>query len=530
MPPRSLTQDDRNNLALFAAIAGPVAGWGAAVALTETVPKTHALGPLVSLMAATLDKPVLLAGAGLGLAAGLAAAWAISRPRAATFSGAAYKRHLRGTVAASAAELARQTTERGARQITIAGIPLPTEAEPLNVLMVGNIGAGKSTLISEMALGALNRGDKLIVLDPDGAMLSKFFCTGDVVLNPNDARTAGWSFFNEIRDDYDFARLAKSIVPLGQTKEAEVWNGYGRLLLREVARKLHVHKTPDVDQLHHWVSTRSAEDLLAFVKGTDAEALFTGSSEATKAMTSARFVLSGTLDSHRKMPKGAFSLRSWLCDPTPGTLWITWTASMADELRPLISAWTDILLAEILSMTEDLKRRIWFFIDELGNLEKLNTLETGIAMGRKRGLCIVAGLQSSAQLPKIYGREGATVLRSSFSTLVALRTAKGDVETAKDLSAALGEHEVERVRKSDNRGGLGRGATSSRQTVHEREPVVTAGEIARLPKLTGYISVAGEFPIARFKAKYRTYPERVPPIVAPSSGIFNPATPAVSGP
>jgi len=530
MPPRPLTREDTDKLAVLAAIAGPVIGWGTGVGLTETVPKAHAIGPLVRLMAATPDKPVLLAGAGLGLVAGLAAAWFISRPRAATFAGAAFKRHLRGTVAASAAELTRRTTERGARQITIAGIPLPRAVETYNVLMVGGIGSGKSTLISEMALGALKRGDKkLIVLDPDGAMLSKFFCKGDVILNPYDGRTRGWSFFNEIRNDYDFARLAKSIVPLGQTKDAETWNEYGRLLLGEVARKLHQQGTPSVEELYQWSSNRKWEDLLTFVKGTDAEALFTGSGEASKAMTSARFVLSGTLAGHRKMPKGDFSLRTWLRDEIPGTLWITWTASQAAELRPLISAWTDILLAEILSMPEDLQRRIWFFIDELGNLDKLNTLGNGIAMGRKRGLCLVAGVQSLAQLSMIYGREGATALRSCFSSLVAMRTAKGDNETAPDLSRTLGEHEVERVRESESvRGRAGPGV--SRQVVHEREAVVTPGEIARLPDLTGYLAIAGDLPIARFKATYRKYPIRAAPIEEPKSSVFAPPASGSSRP
>ena len=40
-----------NKLSVLAAIAGPVIGWGTAVGLTETVPKAHAIGPLVRLMA-----------------------------------------------------------------------------------------------------------------------------------------------------------------------------------------------------------------------------------------------------------------------------------------------------------------------------------------------------------------------------------------------------------------------------------------------------------------------------------------------
>src|SRR3546814_9525903 len=81
------------------------------------------------------------------------------------------------------------------------------------------------------------RNDRMIVIDPNGDLLSKFWQLGDVILNPYDARSEGWSFFNEVRADYDWKRLAHSLVPMSQDKNAEEWNDFGRLLLRETDRK-----------------------------------------------------------------------------------------------------------------------------------------------------------------------------------------------------------------------------------------------------------------------------------------------------
>lgn len=64
--------------------------------------------------------------------------------------------------------------------------------------------------------------------------------------------------------------------------------------------------------------------------------------------------------------------------------------------------------------------------------------------GRKAGLRLVVGLQSTAQLDKIYGFEEAQTLRSCFKSLVVLGGAKTDPKTCEDMSLSLGEHEVER--------------------------------------------------------------------------------------
>ena len=44
--------------------------------------------------------------------------------------------------------------------LTLAGIPLPREIEPLHWLLTGTTGAGKTTDISELLEGTRARGDR----------------------------------------------------------------------------------------------------------------------------------------------------------------------------------------------------------------------------------------------------------------------------------------------------------------------------------------------------------------------------------
>ncbi len=503
-----MTDIERRQLSAGVLFLPPALAWLAVVRHTEILPPGHRLHALYQLVLATPHKPWLMLALAGGLAVGGLGVWLLAVVGRSEFGGAPFQKFLRGTRIVSAERLRRQMSERGRKQVTVAGIPLPLGAENLHLLIGGGTGAGKSTLFREIALGAAKRGDRMFCLDPNGDMLSKFWKDGDVLLNPYDARTEGWSFFNEIRADFDFHRYALSIVPRGQTAEAEEWASYGRLLLRETARKLVSQGQPSVRELFRWTTIASPTDLQTFLAGTLAESLFAGSVEATKALASARFVLSDKLPEHVTMPPGSFSLRRWLEDPEAGTLWITWREDMAAALKPLVSAWIDALFVSILSMPEDSRRRLWAFIDELASLERLATLEAALTKGRKHGLRVVAGLQSTAQLDGIYGREAAQTLRSCFSSLAVLRISKSDPATAEDFSRSLGEHEVERERESRSVGT--RYASSGRQLVHERERVVAASELTALPDLTGYLAIVGDRPIARFATDYRPYRNRVP--------------------
>jgi len=341
------------------------------------------------------------------------------------------------------------------------------------------------------------RGDRLIITDPNGDFLSHFHKKGDVVLNPFDRRGEGWSIFNEINSVYDHERFAKSVIPPARSAQDSEWHAYAQLLFAETTKRLFQDHCFSTKELSEWLTLRPVEELAHFLSGTAAAGLFDPG--ASKALASTRFIIANYLAPHQYLKPGDFSLKSWLKDEKRGNLFITWREDMADALRPLISTWLDILCTSILSLPPGHAKRIWIVIDELASLERLNSLEAALTKGRKHGLRIVTGLQSTAQLDHLYGREKAIVLRSCFSNLLILGGTSSDSQTAEDFSRGLGEQDLERVQTSTTMNCQGRQRTEVKQRVRER--IVLPSEITNLPSLRGYLSLAGDFPVAEVKLK-----------------------------
>jgi hypothetical protein len=499
----------RNRLGLLLFLILPLIFWLQTAIITKKLARPLQGKAVLKLMQHTPNIPVLLLAIIIGFGAAFLLMWLTNYFSASSgFEGAKFYRFLRGTKIVSSGRLKSLTQESGKEQISIAGIPMPIEIENLHTLIVGSTGAGKSVALRELAYSSLLRGDRMIILDPDSDMLSKFWQESDIILNPYDARTVGWSFFNEIHSDYDFKRYALSIVPRGKSDEAEEWAGYARLLLRETARKLHSSGNPDIRELFRWTTIAEPEDLKEFLAGTDAESLFVGS---PKALASARFVLSDKLPEHLNMPTGNFSLRSWLENEKSGNLFITWREDMAESLKPLISCWVDVICTSILSLPSSVKNKpTWLMLDELASLEKLASLEDAMTKGRKKELRVVAGLQSTAQLENVYGVQEAQTIRACFRSLVVLGGAKTDPKTCEDMSKALGEHEVEREDYSENIGNRNNNNSTNRSITRVKEPVIMPSQIASLPNLTGYIAFAGNRPIGRVELEVIKFKNRIP--------------------
>ena len=309
--------------------------------------------------------------------------------------------------------------------------------------------------------------------------------------NPFDARSERWCLFNELRSDYDAERLACSVVPTGHGDSAP-WHHYAQILLAETLRALVRSGDTSTERLLHWSTIAPARELGALLAGTPAAGLF--DEGADKALASTRFVLTAHLAAHRYMGPGEFSLRRWLTEET-GSLFLTWRADMQSALAPLLATWVDVVATAVLSLPPDPTRRVWLVLDELAALGKLNSLESALTLGRKHGLATIVGVQSTAQLDRLYGKDSATVLRGCFRNLVVLAIAKTDPATAEEFSLALGEREVLREDESRSTSASGTGVSQSLRRTRER--LVLPSEISGLPSLQGFLAVAGDAPIVR---------------------------------
>lgn len=377
----------------------------------------------------------------------------------------------------------------GRDSITLGGVGLPARNETLHTLLAGSTGVGKTTLMDEALEVIVGRGDRAIVVDPGGHHLSLFGSADDVVLNPFDTRSPGWTVFNEIRKDFDYFRLAKSLIPDGHGPDAS-WHFYAQILAAEGMRVLMRQGENTTIALLERLTIAPAEELAKFLAGTPVQGLF--DKDAGRALASTRFILTTFLNPHQYLRPGDFSLRDWLASGT-GNLFITWREDMQAALAPLIACWVDLLCNAVLSLPPARERRLWLLLDELGALGRLNSLEGALTRGRKHGLCVLAGLQSTAQLDRSYGREAAIVIRSCFRNLVVLSLARSDPETAEILSRGLGEREIDRVQRSAQSGtqGISHGANLQRET----ERLALPSELTQLPDLTAYVALAGDVPI-----------------------------------
>jgi len=145
-------------------------------------------------------------------------------------------------------------------------------------------------------------------------------------------------------------------------------------------------------------------------------------------------------------------------------------------------------------LPENNNRRIWFVCDELPSLHKLPQLPESIAEARKYGGCFVLGMQSYAQLEKVYGKSGGKEIFDLMNTAFFFRSPSPDM--AELVSRALGEQEIEDMRENYSYGANTIRDGISIGTQRMTNQIVTPAEIMDLESMKCYVRLAGSYPIS----------------------------------
>lgn len=452
--------------------------------------------------------------------------WTLAVPMPATFGflggvvaarlGAWPRRftHLRGT------RMRTFTGGRGGRLrasltkgVTLAGVPLTAEDETMHVAVIGATGSGKSTALRALMADAIRRGDRQVVADPEGASMSAFYKEGDIILNPFDTRCARWDLLSEIEQPSDYAFLAQSLLPHLGTGDHDQWITYAQQLLSAALENWVTHDSGSFDEFVTILSVGNVATLKSLCAGTPAARYFEQGGERMLASILGTLAPAvGHLRHLTALGGEPFSVRQWVRGGT-GSLWMPYAANQVAALRGLVSCWINIAILETLSLSPSRDRRIWFHIDELDALGRIEGLKDAQARLRKFGGCVAIGFQSFAQVKAVYG-EGAHTIIENCGNLLLLRAGASDGGgTAKLASDLIGDREIERddVSRSRTQGRF-TSRSMSMQTKRSIEDAALASEITQLANREGYCKRATKPDWVKVAFPYRSYPVRISPL------------------
>lgn len=352
--------------------------------------------------------------------------------------------HLRGT------RLRVFTGGRGGRLrarltggVALAGLPLSAEDETMHVAVIGATGSGKSTALRALMADACRRGDRQVVADPEGAAMSSFYEPGDIILNPFDRRCARWDLLSEIERPSDYAFLAQSLLPHLGGGDHDQWITYAQQLLAAAMENWATYDSGTSSEFITMMTTGNVEELKALCADTPAARYFEKGGE--RMLASILGTLAPTIGHLRHISRlegEPFSIRQWVRGQS-GSLWMPYVANQITALRGLVSCWMNIAILETLSLAPSRDRRIWFQVDELDALGRIEGLKDVQARLRKFGGCVAIGFQSFAQVKAVYG-EGAHTIIENCGNLLLLRAGASDGGgTAKLASDLIGDREVD---------------------------------------------------------------------------------------
>lgn len=419
---------------------------------------------------------------------------------------------LRGYAISSAKQIKKLINKQGASDIKVAGIPMPKNFETGHILIHGTTGMGKSVCIKELLEQIRARGDRVIIYDQGCDYISSFYTEGDVILNPLDQRTASWNLWDECRDSADYDSLAAALIPSPPNANEPFWSNGARVIFSAMARQLNDVTTKSISLLLESILNAELSEMESILAGTEAAALV--SEKVEKTSLSFKTMLATYLKSLKyiKDETNPFSIRKWIQDDNKKNwLFISSLADRHETLKPLISMWLDLAANSLMSLTPSYKRRIWLIFDELASLHKLPYLPNAFAQSRKFGGCLVAGVQSIAQLRKVYGQHAADEISTMCNTRIFFRSPSN--EAAVWTSKELGQHEIEEMKEgiSYSESAMRSGISINKHIV--QKDLVSAPEIMQLQALEAYIRLPGELPIVKVKLDYKNRESNTPPFI-----------------
>ena len=416
-------------------------------------------------------------------------------------------RVITGTLVTTEKQLAKLTgKEAGAHALAIGKVPIPAKLETRHMAMIGTTGSGKTTALRQLLDGIEARGEAALVYDTSGEFIAHYYrpARGDVILNPFDARCAYWSPFAEIAHPADAARIAQQFITETGRDDNDVWLETARILVANMIAKLWQEANGTLPALLAAFQVRTKDDLKTWLENTSSARTF--AEDADRATGSVLFMLAKAanliqflrVDGNGGTP---FAFRDFIhgLDKHAGAkpwIFVPRKEDYFEASKPLLACWLECAASAVLGLPPSPDRRIWFVLDELADLPRVDNLARLLPEGRKFGAAVVLTFQALGQMRHRYGPQIAESMLGCCNTKLFLQTI--DSETRQWASQTIGDCEVEIQTMTD---ALADGDDEARTTLgrmRKVRPAVLESEL-RLPKHQGYLLFPDGLPVARIR-------------------------------
>lgn len=426
----------------------------------------------------------------------LAAAWLFLRCKVEKTSRAD---HIRGMRLITEKELSRQVKKQ-AGLLRFGSVTLPRVYEPEHVTVTGKTQVGKTVLLSQQLAAIRDAGFPAIVYDFKGEYVEKFYRPGvDHIANPLDERGIKWNIFDDIETIPDISAVTGSLIPPGAGEE-HFWCAAAQAVLTGViAGLLRLGKTTNLD-LWKALSSPTLEiaRLCASTEQGAAGLKYIEDAGGKQANIVVSVLITYVSWLELACNGSGFSIRNWLAYPKGSFIFITGRPEVENTLRPYISLLIDLLGKRFLSTSDDSTRRVYFVLDEFGNLQKLPTIKRLLTAGGSKGATVLLGFQDFAAIVKTYQREDAETILNSCGTSLVLKLS--DETTARIFSGRFGETQDWQVTETRTMGEGNAPAKSSFARSMRTDKLIFPSQIQSLKKLEGYLLIPEHEP-AKIKLK-----------------------------
>ena len=399
-----------------------------------------------------------------------------------------------------AAEMRKQIAlDANRRGIQIApNVPMSIDRETKGIFCVGAPGGGKTVVLKSLIAQAVIRGDRVVIFDAKGdfremllSMRKKFY-----FFAPWHKRTNAIDFAADLKTADDAREFAARIIQKPTSGDVN-WALGAQQLLTGLIVSLQ-------SEGNAWTVAELAANLnlpLAEMRATLCAHYLEGARviEADGKATDSYLSMLRTCSAPLLFIARAFqnvrrdrtiSLTAWARSERPArrVIIIGGSKRYATLMQACAQFAIGTIANEISDLPDSRDRKVWFFLDELPQLGRVDDLMMLVEFCRSKGVRVVIGTQDLAQIESLYSRERATALQTMMSTKIICNVSGGS--TADALSKSLGTRTVERPNVSVNFNAQGRSSSISWQ--RESLPLVPASVLtAELGKdATGIYAIA----------------------------------------